>query len=201
MKYARFEDLPVWQAAINLKLDLDDLTEHPLIRTRHNWIDQLDRASLSISNNVAEGFERGTTNELLMFLYIARGSAGEVRSMLHYMHRRLERQLRRRSRSGDANLNSQISNLNSEITRLIGRCESISRQLHGWANSLQNSDIKGVRHLTDQNKAAYHQQKQAEAFWEQNRRNAEAQMERRLREMRQNQGDDERPADELGTEP
>ena len=42
----------------------------------------MDRAALSVSNNIAEGFERGTTNELLQFIYIARGSAGEVRSML-----------------------------------------------------------------------------------------------------------------------
>jgi four helix bundle protein len=49
---------------------------------RHSGLrDQLERAAVSISNNVAEGFERGTTNELLAFLYIARGSAGEVRSM------------------------------------------------------------------------------------------------------------------------
>ena len=37
-----------------------------------------------MANNIAEGFERGTTNELLTFLYIARGSAGEVRSMLFH---------------------------------------------------------------------------------------------------------------------
>ncbi|HEV2492399.1 MAG TPA: four helix bundle protein [Terriglobia bacterium] len=40
------------------------------------------RRGVSVSNNIAEGFERGTTPELLTFLYIARGSAGEVRSML-----------------------------------------------------------------------------------------------------------------------
>ena len=45
----------------------------------------LERAALSVSNNIAEGFERGTTNELLAFLYIARGSAGEVRSMMRVL--------------------------------------------------------------------------------------------------------------------
>jgi four helix bundle protein len=50
--------------------------------------DQLERAALSVSNNIAEGFERGTTNELLAFIYIARGSAGEVRSMLCFIERR-----------------------------------------------------------------------------------------------------------------
>jgi four helix bundle protein len=50
--------------------------------------DQLERAALSVSNNIAEGFERGTTNELLASIYIARGSAGEVRSMLCFLERR-----------------------------------------------------------------------------------------------------------------
>lgn len=50
--------------------------------------DHLDRASLSESNNIAEGFERGTTSELLAFLSIARGSAGDVRSMLGFLERR-----------------------------------------------------------------------------------------------------------------
>ncbi|MGD9857983.1 MAG: hypothetical protein AB7U20_23810 [Planctomycetaceae bacterium] len=80
--------------------------------------------------------------------------------------------------------------MKSQLTHLIARCESISRQLHGWANSLQNSDIKGVRHLTDQNKAAYHNRKQADAFWEQNHRAFEEQMERRLREQRASRGED-----------
>jgi len=41
-----------------------------------------------VSNNIAEGFERGTTHELLASIYIARGSAGEVRSMLCFLERR-----------------------------------------------------------------------------------------------------------------
>ncbi|MBS1788455.1 MAG: four helix bundle protein [Acidobacteria bacterium] len=45
--------------------------------------DQIECAAVSVSNNIAEGFERGTTQELLTFIYIARGSAGEVRSMPH----------------------------------------------------------------------------------------------------------------------
>ncbi len=88
MTYERFEDLPVWQEAIELAEGCDDF----LLAAKDNisWSkrDQLERASLSVSNNIAEGFERGTTSELLYFLYIARGSAGEVRSMLCYFERR-----------------------------------------------------------------------------------------------------------------
>ena len=51
-------------------------------RREHSLRDQLERTVVSISNNIAERFERGTTQELLSFLYIARGSVGEVSSML-----------------------------------------------------------------------------------------------------------------------
>ena len=82
MTYQRFEDLPAWQKAAELYELTEDLLENPAFQATRGFRDQPDRAALSVSNNIAEGFERGTTNELLAFLYIARGSAGEVRSML-----------------------------------------------------------------------------------------------------------------------
>ena len=48
-------------------------------------VDQLRRATISISNNIAEGFERDTDKELLRFLYFAKGSAGEVRNLFNVM--------------------------------------------------------------------------------------------------------------------
>src|SRR5689334_7101683 len=136
MTYNQFEDLPVWQEAAKLYEQTDDFLEHAPPRLRPSFRDQLERAVLSVSNNIAEGFERGTTNELLQFIYIARGSAGEVRSMLSLIHRR----------AWAAHLKSQISNLKSTA-------ESCSRQLRAWADSLQNSEIKGQRHLNDRTRA------------------------------------------------
>ena len=75
MKYERFEDLPVWQAAIELAVRVYDLTKDKFFNQPGDLRDQLRRASLSVSNNIAEGFERGSTAELLAFLYIARGPA------------------------------------------------------------------------------------------------------------------------------
>ena len=147
MTYQRFEDLPVWQEAIRLAERVYDLTEQNEKRMSYSLRDQLERAALSVSNNIAEGFERGTTNELLAFIYIARGSAGEVRSMLCF--------LERRARFGD---------LKSEISGLKSIAESCSRQLRAWADSLQNSEIKGQRHLNDRTRSSAEQKRQAEAF-------------------------------------
>ena len=87
MKYERFEDLPVWQAAADLAVTIFFFFSHNWFRGKGDLANQIQRAALSVSNNIAEGFERGSTNELLQFLYIARGSAGEVRSILCVIER------------------------------------------------------------------------------------------------------------------
>jgi len=59
MTYDRFEQLPVWQAAIELGERVYAVTEKPVFRPRFSLRDQIERATVSISNNIAEGFERG----------------------------------------------------------------------------------------------------------------------------------------------
>lgn len=103
MKYERFEDLPVWKAAAEIAVQIFAWSSHAWFRGKGDLANQLQRAALSVSNNIAEGFERGSTNELLQFIYIARGSAGEVRSMLCVIERM----------DVPENLRSQISNLKS----------------------------------------------------------------------------------------
>jgi len=150
MTYQHFEDLPVWQTAAGLYELVEGLLEKESFRATRGFRDQLDRAALSVSNNIAAGFERGTTNELLQFLYIARGSAGEVRSMLVVKERRS------RAAGWPPDLRSQISNLKS-------LAESCSRQLRARADSLQNSDIRGQRHLTHRSRLDYDGKKRAAA--------------------------------------
>jgi four helix bundle protein len=135
MNYKRFEDLPVWNAAISLAVEIYTLTESTHFRRRRGLKDQIERAAVSVSNNIAEGFERGTNNELLAFLYISRGSAGEVRSMLCLLERI-----------------PAFRSLNKEIGALKKRAESCSRQLKAWAQSLQDSDFKGERHVNQRTK-------------------------------------------------
>jgi four helix bundle protein len=132
MRYKRFEDLPVWNAAIDLAVSVFALTAQPQFKSQHSLRDQLERAAVSVSNNIAEGFERGTNNELLMFLYIARGSAGEVRSMGCLIDRL----------PNSADLKNGIDTFKSQA-------EGCSRQLKAWAETIQNSDYKGERYVTE----------------------------------------------------
>ncbi|MFZ0036195.1 MAG: four helix bundle protein [Candidatus Acidiferrales bacterium] len=131
MKYNRFEELPVWSAAQDLAARIYSFTAKPSFIRQRSLRDQLERAAVSISNNIAEGFERGTTQELLTFLYIARGSAGEVRSMLCLLERL-----------------PAFSDLKFEISNLKSLAEGVSRQLRGWSSKLQDSSITGQRYLT-----------------------------------------------------
>jgi four helix bundle protein len=149
MTYQRFEDLPVWQEAARLYELTETLLANEAFHATRGFRDQLDRAALSVSNNIAEGFERGTTNELLAFLYIARGSAGEVRSMLCL------KEQRGLQANGPAPLKSQITDLKA-------LAESASRQLRAWADSLQNSDIPGQRHLNERTRREYEGKRRAE---------------------------------------
>ncbi|MBX6316086.1 MAG: four helix bundle protein, partial [Isosphaeraceae bacterium] len=82
MRYQRFEELPVWRDAIELAARIFTMTATGGLKGYSGLRDQLERAVVSIANNIAEGFECGTNEELLSSLYIARGSGGEVRSML-----------------------------------------------------------------------------------------------------------------------
>jgi four helix bundle protein len=147
MKYQRFEELPSWQAGMKLTEEVFRLTEDKAFNFKGDLRSQLQRAALSVPNNVAEGFERGTTQELLTFLYIARGSAGEVRSMLILAERL-----------------SYFNHLKSEISGLKSLAESISRQLRAWADSLQNSVITSQRYLTNQTRRRDEQKRRAESF-------------------------------------
>jgi four helix bundle protein len=136
-KYERFEQLPAWQAGIELAVGVYALTSKPAFQRQRSLRDQIERAAVSVSNNIAEGFERGTNQELLTFLYISRGSAGEVRSMLCLLERL-----------------PAFGDLASEILNLKSKAESVSRQLGAWIRSLQDSSLKGHRYVTEKTRRA-----------------------------------------------
>ena len=157
MRYKRFEDVPVWQAAVKLAVAVFDLTRPLAFRRAGDLADQMQRAALSISNNMAEGFERGTTQELIAFLYYARGSAGEVRSILCVARRM-----------------SSLADYRSQIEDLTKAAESISHQLAGGLNSLKETPIRGDRHLTQATRAAAEKSREREEFLRQLRENVES---------------------------
>lgn len=77
-----FEDLMVWQMGIELVKRVYILTASGLLNRDFGLRDQIRRASVSVPTNIAEGFERASRKEYLLFLNFAKGSAGEVRSLL-----------------------------------------------------------------------------------------------------------------------
>ncbi|HUL53857.1 MAG TPA: four helix bundle protein [Opitutaceae bacterium] len=135
--YRHFEELPVWQEAAGLYNLVLDLLETPDLPLSSGFRNQLDRAALSVSNNIAEGFERVTTNELLSFLAIARGSAGEVRSMLAVVSSR-----------------PKLRRFRDALGRIRATAESCARQLTAWTGSIEGSPVQGKRHLTPQGRRA-----------------------------------------------
>ena len=115
MKIEKFEDIKVWQKASDLSLFVYLLFKN---NKDFRFRDQIQSAAVSIMNNVAEGFERQTNKELIRFLYISRGSCGEVRSM-NYLALKLK----------------YISVKDSDD--IHSRCTEISRMIYGFIKSIQ----------------------------------------------------------------
>ncbi|MEK9182236.1 MAG: four helix bundle protein [Patescibacteria group bacterium] len=80
MSIEKFEDIIAWQKSKEMTIKVYKLFNNC---RDYGFRDQIQRASVSIMNNIAEGFERKSNKEFKQFLYIAKGSCGEVRSMLH----------------------------------------------------------------------------------------------------------------------
>jgi len=136
-KYKHFEDLPVWQEAKRLYNAVLDLLEEPNPPCTSAFRSQLDRAALSVSNHVAKGFERSTTQELRSFIAISRGSAGEVRSMIAVVKDRLRLQCHL-----------------AALKNIRALAESCARQLTGWESSLGKLPFDGRRHLPEKDRVA-----------------------------------------------
>lgn len=129
--YQHFEELPVWQEAARLyNLVLDLLEEHGSLFTP-GFRNQIDRAGLSVSNNIAEGFDRVTTAELLTFLGYARGSASEVKSM-----------------SAVVAMRKKVQPAVGVLHAIRAACDSCLKQLTAWMTQIDSGPVQGKRHLT-----------------------------------------------------
>jgi len=111
MKIQKFEQLVVWQKSQDLAVDIystfDELRDF-------SFRDQIRRASVSISNNIAEGFDRNSAADFNRFLYFAISSCSEVRSMLY-----LAKRLNYISIESNEKLNEQANEVSKMITGLI----------------------------------------------------------------------------------
>ena len=118
-----FEELPVWKDGRELVREIYALTRGPVFRNDPGLCDQIRRASVSICSNIAEGHERGSTPDLIQFLFYAKGSAGEVRSQLYHAE--------------------DLAHVGAdEAARLREKARAVSRQLSSWIQSMQGVSFK-----------------------------------------------------------
>ncbi|MBU2492859.1 MAG: four helix bundle protein [Bacteroidetes bacterium] len=87
MKVEKFEDLLVWQESMDLVVQTYKVFESS---KDFGFVNQIQRSSVSIPSNIAEGYERQTNKEFIQFLYIAKGSSVEFRTQL-YLSKRLNK--------------------------------------------------------------------------------------------------------------
>lgn len=82
-KAEKFEDLIVWQEARRLRQEVYSVSKMGAFARDYEMRNQIRGAALSVMDNIAEGFERGSNKEFVQFLNFCKGSAGEVRSALY----------------------------------------------------------------------------------------------------------------------
>jgi four helix bundle protein len=82
VKIDSFEDLNAWKSSRELVKEVYSLTKKRVFARDFALVDQIRRAAISIVSNISEGFERGSNREFVQFLYMAKGSCGEVRAQL-----------------------------------------------------------------------------------------------------------------------
>jgi four helix bundle protein len=122
-----FEESDVWKKARELVNHIYLFTRKKEFSRDHSLTDQVRRSAVSVMSNIAEGFERGSNTEFIQFLYIAKGSAGEVRSQLTI--------------AMDQGYITSEEFLNGKAL-----CLSVSGQLSGFIRYLKDCGLKGEKY-------------------------------------------------------
>lgn len=110
-KIQRFEDLLVWQKAMDLALEAYRVTRIKAFSRDFALTDQLRKSAISVPCNIAEGFDRGSRAEFHHFLSIAKGSCAELKTQL-YLAERIE--------YIDEDTAAQLKTQADEVSRMIG---------------------------------------------------------------------------------
>ena len=127
MTVETFEDLKVWQEGRRLTNSVYSLTKQPSFKNDFGFINQIRRAVVSITSNIAEGYERGGSQEFSQFLSMAKGSSAEVRSQLY--------------------LALDLGYIEKEkCESLITEFKNISKMIGSFIKYLKTSDIKGPKY-------------------------------------------------------
>ncbi|NLX25444.1 MAG: four helix bundle protein [Lentisphaerae bacterium] len=121
-----FEDIEAWQESRKLANAVYAITRRNGFDRDFGLRDQIQRAAVSVVSNIAEGFERGSNKEFIQFLYISKGSVGEVRAQLYVA------------------LDQQYISA-AEHEELSASASRVSRMIAGLISYLLNSDYKGSK--------------------------------------------------------
>lgn len=126
----RFEDLQIFQQSRELSKHIYEITRDGDFRFDTRFVQQIRAAAGSVMDNIAEGYERDGNKELVNFLYIAKGSCGEVRSQLIRAH--------------------DVGFISAEkYMALYSTCINLSKSIAHMISSIKNSDIKGIKYKID----------------------------------------------------
>ena len=127
MKATRFEELEIWKRARMLAKSIYALVKASALSKDYGLKDQVQRAAVSVGSNIAEGFERNSNKEFVNFLFIAKGSCGEVRSQLYTAY--------------DV---GQITD--AQLNEHVAICVETSKMISRFIQSLRASSVTGTRY-------------------------------------------------------
>lgn len=123
----RFEQIISWQEARKLNKLIGELVDGGRFKHNYRLINQIEGSAGSVMDNISEGFERGGNKEFIQFLYIAKGSCGELRSQLY--------------RAVDRNYINQ-----KEFDTFSVQTMKISSLIQKLITYLENSELKGIKY-------------------------------------------------------
>lgn len=127
-KATKFEDLTIFQMARDLTKQVYAITKDGEFHKDSRFVQQIHASAGSVMDNIAEGFERDGNKEFINFLYIAKGSCGEVRSQV--------------IRASDVGFIDKDT-----ATRLYNDCLNLSKAISKFITSLKGSSITGLKNL------------------------------------------------------
>ena len=128
MPVEKFEDLMIWQLARELCKTIYAMVRKPEFKQDYRFVSQITAAVGSVMDNIAEGFERNGNKEFLNFLFIAKGSCGEVQSQLY--------------RAYDCEYISK-----DEFEEAMQQAKAESVKIMNFIQYLKKSDFKGAKNI------------------------------------------------------